>query len=100
MTEKIALHGEKPLLIEARKLLIEAGFKDDKEWNDRVCRRETTNHLCFYGDKFKLSNHEGVGTTTIIDLTTENLTTVIELLKTKLCNTTNSSNPTGSTSTQ
>ena len=97
MTETIALHGEKPLLIEARKLLIEAGFKDDKEWNDMIIETKYANHLAIK-ENIEFHLHD-CKSDTIIDLTTENLTTVIELLKTKLCNTTNSSNPTGSTST-
>ena len=86
MTETIALHGEKPLLIEARKLLIEAGFKDDKEWNDDICSSKNIIYLVIFEDNvmsFFTVDYADV----TIDLTTENLTTVIELLKTKLCNT-------------
>ena len=87
MTETIALHGEKPLLIEARKLLIEAGFKDDKGWNDWYQDVSYIRYIKIYLDNtFNMYiNQRNVNT--IIDLTTENLTTVIELLKTKLCNT-------------
>jgi len=86
MTETIALHGTKPLLIEARKLLIEAGFKDDKEWNDDICSRKNIIYLVIFEDdvmSFFTVDYADI----TIDLTPENLTTVIELLKTKLCNT-------------
>ena len=85
MTETIALHGTKPLLIEARKLLIEAGFKDDKEWNDFWVVQSEARHVII-GDTVYFHWND-CNATTIIDLTPENLTTVIELLKQKLCNT-------------
>ena len=99
MTETIALHGTKDLLQQARKDLVEAGFKDDKEWNDDICSRKNIIYLVIFEDNIiSLFTHD-CNTDTIIDLTPENLTTVIELLKQQLC-TTNLSNQTDFTSTQ
>lgn len=81
--ETISLHGTKELLQQARKDLVAAGFKDDEIWNDLF----TTNlemYLHLDKDGIAFYNHT-CGADTVIDLTQQNYTHVINLIKEKLC---------------
>lgn len=80
--ETIALHGTKKLLQQARKDLVAAGFKDDKEWNDRFALNSLFTYLKIYSNKVCIHTHDGF-CDTVIDLTPENYEHVINLIKTK-----------------
>ena len=83
MTETIALHGEKPLLIEARKLLIEEGFVDDKNWNDNRENYAFTSYLFVYDNGVIALHSYPFGEVKVIKLNSKNLHKVIKSLKNK-----------------
>lgn len=88
MSKTIALHGSKDLLIQARQDLVNAGFKDDTEWNDMVIDWSTIEYLCLA--EYLLVFHSHDCDVPAIPLTPENYAETIQsiiLKNDELCQT-------------